>query len=193
VLLIACGGRSEDVKVETAGAAGMSAASAGMASGPAGAGGAAASSARGGDGGAAPVCVGATPACIRSCATMGTTQAVCLAGAWQCPGGVFYSDCPADSCTRDDGDCCDSRTGAMSGSACGEDEKRVACDGDAVHVANNAGCIPEGLGVDSCLDLYGLPCDSAELECTSPGSCASSCQCTLGEDGLAWVCVEGWC
>jgi hypothetical protein len=138
--------------------------------------------------------MGAQPyVCLRNCASMGAMFAVCVSGEWACPNGVFHTDCPPDSCHNDDGTCCHPTTGNLSMAACGADEKRLPCEGGAVHVENDAACIPETLNVTDCRDLEGTRCETVDVECHNAGGCRFSCRCIAGADGSFWGCIEPVC
>jgi len=183
VLLVACGGRSSD-----AGAAGSGGRSA---VGIAGAGGVGVASA--GTAGSALECQWPDPACVRDCATPGFVRAVCVDGDWQCPdGGSHFDECPLDSCSRDNGECCDHATGHLSASACGADGKRVPCEGTATHIENKAACIPDSVNLTNCLELDGQACE-AGLECSNSGGCRLHCSCVAEDVGLVWFCTVPVC
>ncbi len=193
-LFVACGGRSSDA--DAAGMGGTPAAGTAGAVSAGGAGGAAGTGsglAGAGTGGTAPTCQWPDPACLRDCATPGFVGAVCVEGEWQCPdGGARYDECPLDSCSRDNGECCDHETGHLSASECGADGKRLPCDGTATHIENKGACVPDVVNVTDCDDLDGQACE-AGLECANAGGCRLFCICLAEDAGLVWVCTLPVC
>jgi len=197
-LSLGCGGQSaRDEGTGGTGGLGASGGSGG-AGAQAGLGGTAGAGALGGSGGSAGTsttpeeCPPEPSSCVPSCASESfPTAPTCENARWACPPpSVPLTSCPAESCARDRGYCCNPTTGQAIHTECGADGLRVPCpDGAEPQTEPYLGCYPEAEGVSSCLDLEGRACPSDEYQCHDPGRCSGRCTCGPNEEGrLVFQC-----
>jgi len=173
------------------GASGGSGGSGGMgASG--GSGGSGGSSSAGSAGTAPEECPPTAPTCVPSCAVeAASTSPICDNARWACPPpSLLLTMCPAESCAREAGYCCNPTTGESFRTECGTDGLRLPCpDGAERRAGPYPGCFPEAEGVSSCGELDGRACPSEEYRCHDPGRCTWVCDCARDAEGdLAYQC-----
>ena len=103
-----------------------------------------------------------------------------------CPAGrVRLGSCADDACAHDGTSCCDDTTGAVNDAVCGPDGVFEPCA--AGGRLSQQGCIPGGLGISSCAQLYNQSCLQVDQECHSD---LTACTCRAGDGGPAfWECA----
>ena len=142
-------------------------------------------------GGAGMSCGPLLDSCISSCSIespfTGTPSCDPTRGIWICPPGlVLRSTCPAGSCATTFLYCCDTMTGAREPAGCTQGGYRGLCPSSNYDSLTQDACIPDQLGVSTCLQLRQRACSSAGLECHGGGY---DCGCVVGGDGgLVWSC-----
>ena len=128
--------------------------------------------------------------CISTCYSDSpfTSTPICdPRGIWTCAGGmVLRSTCPSGSCATTFLYCCDTVTGARVPAGCTQGGLRGQCPAN-YHSLTPSDCIPDGLGVSACIQLYRQACSVPDQQCHSGGY---DCACQSGGDGgLVWMCL----
>lgn len=189
LLLLSCGGRSEDNEEGGSGNAGTGGTHFSLSTGgtpdvdaPA-AGGL-------GDASDEEQCPASTGTCVRDCFDQCIAEIpTCSNGTSHCPGdAILLSSCPERACCATPTHCCDTTTGTIAANPCDEDGGRPLCPVGTQGTGRHR-CLPGLLEGEDCSVLEGQPCDDAALKCQSFVRLETYCRCEGDGDAAVWSCA----